>query len=97
MQLNILAPEDPIQLQREIGDAHKRIHANMRQLQDIANGMGMMFPDIAARISELTQDTSEQAMMIQGHEAVKVNRRIDHQQKFLKDVIEITLGTDTSL
>ena len=97
MSLNIIAPEDPIQLQREIGDAHQRIHANMRQLQDIAYGMGMMFPDIAARIRELTRDTSEQAMLIQGHEAVKVNRRIDHQQKFLKDAVEIALGTDTSL
>lgn len=97
MRLNSLAPEDPIQLQREIGDAHKRIHDNMRGLQDIANGMGMLFPDIAAQIHELTRDTSEQAMLIQGHEVVKVNRRIDHQQKFLKDVVEATLGNNTSL
>ena len=97
MRLNILAPEDPIQLQREIGDAHQRIHANMRSLQDIANGMAMLFPGIASHIHELTRDTSERAMLIQGHEAVKVNRNIDHQQKFLKDVVEATLGNNTRL
>ena len=97
MSLNIIAPEDPIELQREIGDAHQRIHANMRQLQDIAYGMGMMFPDIAAQIHELTRDTSEQAMMIQGHEAAKVSRSIKHQENFLNDVVKMTIGINTSL